>query len=74
MSGEYDPQFQWLQIKTSTAKLIVEATIKQEGNYKLTSQTFMGHVDLCMANSQATIFWISVGNCVRNPEIESIGV
>jgi len=30
----------------------------------------MGHVNLPMANSQATIVEISVGSCVQNREIE----
>jgi len=41
--------------------------IKQEGNFELTSLTFVGHVNLSLANSQATIFWISVGDFVWNP-------
>jgi len=47
---------------------------KQEGNFELTSCTFVGHIYLSLANSKATIFRISVGDCVQNPEIESIEV
>jgi hypothetical protein len=36
--------------------------IKQEGNFELTSRTFVGHVNLSLANSQATIFRVSVGD------------
>ena len=67
MFGEYDPQFQSLQIGTCTPTLIVKTTIKQEGNFELTSRMFLGHVNLSLANSQATILWITVGDCVQNP-------
>jgi len=67
MSGEYDPQFQSLQIETCTPKSIVKTMIKQEGNFELTSRMFVGHVNLSLANSQATIFRITVGDCIRNP-------
>jgi len=33
--------------------------IKQDGNFELTSQMLVGHVNLLLANSQATILWIS---------------
>jgi len=46
--------------------LIVKTTIKQEGNFELTSRTFVGHVNLSLATSLATIVRISVGDCVRN--------
>jgi len=64
ISGEYDPQFESLQIKTCTAILIGKTTIKQQGNFELTSQTFVGHVNLTVANSQATVFRTSVGDSV----------
>jgi len=66
MSGEYDPQFQSLQIETCTPKLIVKTMIEQEGNFELTSRTFVGHVNLFLANSRATILQIPVGDCDRN--------
>jgi len=69
MSGESDPQFQSLQIKICTSKLIVKTMIKQEENIELTLWMFVGHVNLIMANSQATIFRISVGDIVWNPDI-----
>jgi hypothetical protein len=67
MSGDYDPQFQLLQIETWSSKLIVKTTIIQEGNFELTSRTIVGHVNLSLANGQATINRISVGDCIRNP-------
>jgi hypothetical protein len=66
MPGECDPQFQSLQSETCTPELMVKTAIKQEGNFELTSRTFVGHVNLSLANSQATIIQISVGDCVRN--------
>jgi len=72
ISGEYDHQFQTVQIETWVANLIIKTTIQQEGNFALTSQTFVGHVNLILSNSQAPIFWISVGDWVQNPWIESI--
>jgi len=66
MSGKYDPQFQLLQIETCTSKLIVKTTVKQEGNFKLTSREFVGHVYLALANSQAIIFRMSVRQCLLN--------
>jgi hypothetical protein len=38
--------------------------IKQDVNFELTSQTFVGHVNLSLANSQATISQIAVGDWV----------
>jgi len=67
MFGEYDPQFQSLQIGTCTPELIVKATFKQGANFELTSRTFVGHGNLSFTNCQATIFWISIGDFVRNP-------
>lgn len=60
MSSEWDPQFQSLQFKTCTSKLIIKITIKQAGNFEYTSETFVGCVMLSLANSQATIVRISV--------------
>jgi hypothetical protein len=37
MSGGYDPQFQWLQIDNFNPKLILNRTIKPEGDIELTS-------------------------------------
>jgi len=54
--------------------LIVITMIKQEGCFELTSQSFVGHVNLSFANSQATSFRIFVGDFVRNPEIKSLEV
>jgi len=71
MSGEYDPQFQLLQIETCTPKLMVKTTIEQEVNFELTSRRFVGHVNLSFANSQATIFRIQLGDCVWNASISS---
>jgi len=65
MSGESDPQFQSLPIETCTPKLIVKTTIRQEGNFELASQMFVGHVNRSLANRQATIIWISVRDCVH---------
>jgi hypothetical protein len=48
--------------------------ITQEGNFELTSRTFVGHVNLSLATGHGTIFRTSVGDCARNPEIESIEV
>jgi len=67
MSGEQDPRYQALQIEMCTPNLIVKRTIEQEANFELTSRTFMGYVNLTWANSNATIFQISVGGRVRNP-------
>jgi len=72
MCSEYDPQFQCPQIETGTSKVIVKTIIKQEGKFELTSRMTVGHVNLSLANSQATIFRISVRNCDPNPPIESI--
>jgi hypothetical protein len=66
MSGKSAPQLQLLLIKTCTPTLIVKTTISQGGNFDLTSQTFVGHINLSLANSQATIFQISVGSSVQN--------
>jgi hypothetical protein len=74
MPGEYDPEFQWLQIETYAPKLIVATRIIQEWNIERTSRTFVGHVNLCLAKSQPTIFRISVGDCVQKPSTESIEV
>jgi len=74
ISSEQDQQFQSLQIEWCTPELIVKTTIELEGNIELTSQTFVGHVNLSLANSQATIFRISVGDFVRTLEIELIEV
>jgi hypothetical protein len=64
MSSEQDPQFQLLQIETCTPKLTIKTTIKQEGNFELTSQTMVGLVNLLLDYSQGTIFRMSVGDCV----------
>jgi hypothetical protein len=74
MSGGCDPQYQWLQINNFNPKLILNTTIKPEGDFELTSQTFVGHVNLILGNLQATMFRISVGDSVRNPYIESIEI
>ena len=50
MSGEYDLQFQSLRIKTCTPKLIVKTTIKQPGNFELTSGRFVRHVNMPLAD------------------------
>jgi hypothetical protein len=52
MSGEYDPQFQLLQIKTCTPKSIIKTTIKQEANFEVSLQRFVGHVMLSLTNSR----------------------
>jgi len=74
MSGEYDPQFQSLQMQTCTPKLIVKTTMKHEGNFEPTSRTFVGHGNLSLNNSQDTMFQISVGDSNQNLEIESMEV
>jgi len=74
MSGEYDPQSHSLEITTCSPKLIVKTTIKQEGNFELVSGTFVGHLNVSLANTLATIFGISLGNMFWNPYIESIEV
>jgi hypothetical protein len=43
--------------------------IKHDGNYLLSSQTFVGHVIPFWTKSQVTIFWISEGNGIQNLEI-----
>ena len=40
--------------------------IKQPGNFELTWQTYVGQVNLFLANSQANIVQISIGNFVWN--------
>jgi len=74
MSAEYDPQFRSLQIWTCIPKLIVKTKVQQEVNFEFASQMFVWHVDLSLANSQATIFRFSVGDCVWNPSIQPIEV
>jgi hypothetical protein len=44
--------------------------MKQEGNFELTSQTFVGLENLSFGNSQATNFQSFVGDCIRNLYIE----
>jgi len=61
-----------LQIETYTLEMIVKTMIEPKGNFEFTLQTFMGHVILSLANSQTSMFGISAGNCIRNPEPESI--
>ena len=48
--------------------------MKQEGNFELTSRTFVGHVNRSSANSQATILRMSVGDVVPNFNREWIEV
>jgi len=74
MSSEYDPQFHSLQIETCTPKLLVKTTTKQHRNFKLPLGWFAGHLNLYFVNSQATIFHITVGDWVQNPQIQSIEV
>ena len=53
---------------SSRQRLNTKGTFKKrEGNFELTSPTVVGHVNLPLANSQATIVRISVGDCGRNP-------
>jgi len=66
MSSEYDRQFQLLQVETCSRKSIVKITITQEGNFELTSLLFVGHANLTLANSTATIFQIPVSEFVQN--------
>jgi len=66
MSGEYDPQFQLLQIQTCTSKFILRMTINHEENIELMSRVFLGLVNLSLAKRQGTICWISVGDSVWN--------
>jgi hypothetical protein len=42
LSGEYDPKLVFLQIDTSTPKLIVMSMNKQEGNIELTLPMLVG--------------------------------
>jgi len=65
MTSKYPANFESLGIKTCTPKLIVKTTMKQEGNFELTSWKFGGHVNLSLANSQATIFQSSVSDIVE---------
>jgi len=46
--------------------------IKHDRNFELTPQIFVGQVNLSLSNWQATIFQISIGDCVRNSQAESI--
>jgi hypothetical protein len=55
---------QKLQIESGTHKFIVKTMMIQEGNFELTSQMIVGHVNLSLAKIQVTIFRISEGNCV----------
>jgi hypothetical protein len=66
MSSEQHPHYQSLQMKTCSPQLIIKAMIKQDGNFEITLQNFVGHVNLFLANSSATIFWINVGDWVPN--------
>jgi len=66
MCSESHPDFHSLQIENCTAKLIVKTTIKQEGNFELTSQRLLGHLNLSQANSKATILQICVRDFHRN--------
>jgi hypothetical protein len=50
-------------METGTHILIMKRKIKQEGNFELTLETFVGHANLYMVNSQAIILRISVGDC-----------
>jgi len=54
--------------------LYFKTRIKQEGNFELSSRTFVVHVNLSSANCQATIIQITVGSFVQNPEMELIEV
>ena len=67
MSGEYDPQFQLLQIETCTPKWIIKIIIYQDRNFELTLRTLVGHVTQSLDSSQAKMFQISVGDCSQNP-------
>jgi len=40
--------------------------IKQEGIFQLTSETYVRHVDLLLANTQGAIFRLSVGVFVES--------
>jgi hypothetical protein len=62
MSGESDPQFQSLPIKTCTLQLIIKTLIAQEGNFELSTWTFVAQGNLLLANSQANIFRMSLGD------------
>jgi len=48
--------------------------IREEGNFELTSQTFIGHLNQLLTNRYATSLHLSVGHYVRNPYIESIEI
>lgn len=48
--------------------------INHDGNFKLTSQTFVGNVNLTLLNRHVTIYWISVVDYIRNVYIGSIQV
>jgi len=67
MSSEYHPRFQSLEIETFTPKFTVKKTIKQEVNIELPLRTFVEHVNLSLANSKASVSWISGGDYVENP-------
>jgi len=72
LSGESGPQFQSLHIQTCTDKLIMKTIIKWEENFEPTSWKFLGHFNRSLANTQATIVEIIIGDFVWNPSIESI--
>ena len=74
MYNEYDPKFQLLQIETCTPELIMKTMIEQEQNFELTPRKFVGHVNLSLANRQANILRISVGDFVQNMYIALIDV
>jgi len=48
--------------------------MKYDWKFGLTSQTFVGHVNLSFPNNQAIIVQISAGELVWNPYIELIEV
>jgi len=54
-------------MQTGFPESIVRTTMKQVRNFDLTSRMFVGHVNLSLENSQATIFETSVDDVVQNP-------
>jgi len=48
--------------------------IKHKSIFELTSQRFVGHVNMRLANNQATIVGITVGDFVQYPYTESIEI
>jgi hypothetical protein len=51
MWNKYVPQSQVLQIEACTTKLFVKTRLTQEGNFELTLQIIIVHVDQAVTNN-----------------------